>query len=289
MVSEARALARSYAYCERLARREAGNFYHGFRLLPAAQRRAMCALYAFLRVADDLGDGPGDPAGKRRRLDAWRRQFDEALAGRDSHPLHAALRDTLLGRGVPPDYLREVLDGVAMDLGPVRYATFADLYRYCYRVASAVGLACIHVWGFADETAKPYAEAAGVALQLTNILRDLGEDAARDRVYLPAEDLEHFGYPPEGLRLGRRDDAFRRLMRFEADRARGYYEAAEPLAGLLPPAGRAVFLVMTRTYRGLLDEIVRRDFDVFSGRVRLSPWRKLWLAARALPVRWGWA
>jgi phytoene synthase len=283
------ALLRSYIYCERLARRQAGNFYHAFCVLPLHQRRAMCALYAFMRVSDDLTDGPGDPATKRSALDAWRRQFDEALAGRYSHALHPAFHHTVATAGIPPAYLLAVLDGVGMDLEPVRYATFADLYGYCYRVASAVGLACIHIWGFTDERATKYAEAAGIAFQLTNILRDLGEDAARGRVYLPAEDLRRFGYSAEALRRGERGEAFRALMRFEAERARDYYEAAGPLAGLLPPPGRAVFLVMTRTYRALLEAIVRSDYDVFRRRVRVSGWRKLWLAAQALPVRWGWA
>jgi phytoene synthase len=282
------ALARSYAYCDRLARREAGNFYHAFRLLPRAQRRSMCALYAFLRVADDLTDGDAPVAHKRAQLDAWSQQWDAALAGTYSHPLHAALCDTVRVHQIPSSYLEEALRGVSMDLDAQRYATFADLYRYCYRVASVVGLSCIHIWGFEDERAKGPAEAAGIAFQLTNILRDLSEDAERGRVYLPREDLERFGYGEEELRRGERGDRFRALMTFEAERAYAYYEAARPLAGLLKPAGQAVFQVMVRTYRGLLDTIVRRDYDVFSGRVRLSPWHKLWLAAQALPVRWGW-
>jgi phytoene synthase len=280
-------LAHSYAYCERLARREAGNFYHAFRLLPRSQRFAMCALYAFMRVADDLSDGPEPVGDKRRLLDDWRRQLDLALTGTPTHPLHPAFAHTVAMFGIPRRYLVDVLDGVSMDLGPVRYDTFADLYPYCYRVASAVGLACIHVWGFDRPEATAHAEAAGIAFQLTNILRDLAEDAARGRVYLPREDLERFGYTEEQLRCGQRDDRFRALMRFEVERARSYYEAARPLAGMLRPAGRAVFLVMANTYRGLLDEIERRDYDVFSRRVRLSRWHKLWLALRALPVRWG--
>jgi phytoene synthase len=280
--------ARSYAYCERLARREAGNFYHAFRLLPSDPRRAMCALYSFMRVADDLADGPGSTAEKRTSLDAWRGQLDAALTGAYSHPLHPALHHTIERYGVPREYLDAVLDGVAMDLDTDRYETFAELYAYCYRVASAVGLACIHVWGYTGEKAKEHAEAAGVAFQLTNILRDLGEDAARGRVYLPREDLERFGYSERDLRDGKRDERFCELMRFEAARAYAYYESAEPLAPLLSPSGRAVFLVMLRTYRGLLDAIVRCDFDVFRRRVRLSRLHKLWLAARALPVRWGW-
>lgn len=278
----------SYAWCERLARREAGNFYHAFRLLPADQRRAMCALYAFMRVADDLTDGPQELAEKRLALAEWRRQFEAALEGVYNHPLHPAFHHTFEQYGIPRRYLEDVLDGVGMDLDTDRYSTFADLYCYCYRVASAVGLACIHIWGFRDERAIVYAEAAGIALQLTNILRDLGEDAARGRVYLPREDLDRFGYTVADLEQGRYDERFRALMRFQVERAQGYYESAAPLADLLDRTGRAVFLVMLRTYRGLLEAIVRRDYDVFHGRIRLSRWRKLWLAVQVLPLRWGW-
>jgi phytoene synthase len=287
--SVARDRSWSYAYCERLARREAANFYHAFRLLPREQRRGLCALYSFMRVTDDLADGPDPLEEKRRALDAWRRQLDDALAGNYHHPLHMAFHHTVERFGIPRAYLDAVLDGVAMDLVTDRYETFGDLYPYCYRVASAVGLACLHVWGFAEEGAERHAEAAGIAFQLTNILRDLGEDAARGRVYLPREDLARFGYGEEDLRRELRDERFRELMRFEAARAYSYYEAAEPLVPLLPPAGRAVFLVMLRTYRGLLDAIVRRDFDVFRRRISLSRLHKLWLAARVLPVRLGWA
>jgi phytoene synthase len=282
-------LAASYAFCERLARRQAGNFYHAFRLLPGDQRRALCALYSFLRVADDLTDEAGASDDKRAALETWRRQLHEALAGSYSHPLHAGLHHTVEQFRVPVVYLEAVLDGVGMDLDTDRYETFADLYGYCYRVASAVGLACIHVWGFHGEGAELYAESAGIAFQLTNILRDLGEDAARGRVYLPREDLARFGYSEEDLRRGARGAGFAELMRFEVARANGYYDAALPLAERLRPAGRAVFLVMLRTYRGLLDEIVRREYDVFSTRVRLSRLHKLWLAARVLPLSWGWA
>ncbi len=282
-------LAESYRYCEAVARREAGNFYPAFRLLPKGQRLAMCALYTFMRVADDLSDEPAPTDVKRRQLADWRRGLEAALAGHYQHPSHPALHDTVARYHIPREYLVAVLDGVEMDLEPVAYATFAELRLYCYRVASAVGLACIHIWGFHADDCKKYAEDAGLAFQLTNILRDLGEDAARGRVYLPREDLERFGYDVDRLQRGERDGAFRELMRFEVERARQFYEAAWPLAPRLEPSGRAVFLLMARTYRGLLDEIERRDYDVFRRRVRLSRWRKLLLALRVLPVRLGWA
>src|SRR5262249_19178155 len=153
-------------------------------------------------VADDLSDGPGTPEEKRGPLDDWDRCLDAALGGEYSHPLHPALHDTVERHGIPAEYLHAVVEGVCMDLSPVRYATFMGLRRYCYHVASAVGLACIHVWGFGDDRAKGFAEDAGIAFQLTNILRDLREDAERGRVYLPEEDLKRFGYGPDELRQG---------------------------------------------------------------------------------------
>ena len=281
-------LARSYAYCERLARREAGNFYHAFRVLPRPQRRAMCALYAFMRVTDDTTDGPGLVSEKQSALACWREQLDLALLGDYVHPLYPALHDTVQRYAVPRAYLDAVLDGVEMDLFKTSYETFAELYRYCYRVASAVGLACIHVWGFEDPKAIDYAESAGIALQLTNILRDLGEDAGRGRIYLPKEELKRFNYGPAQLHAGVRNEDFRRLMDFQVSRARHYYAGARPLSGLLSPAGRAVFQVMAGTYEGLLNAIEKSDYDVFSKRIGLSRWRKLGLVMQAMPARLGW-
>jgi phytoene synthase len=282
------ALDESYRFCENLARREAGNFYPAFRLLPKDQRRAMCALYAFMRIADDLSDETGAPLDKRRRLADWRRALRQALTGTYTHPSHAALHHTVTAFGVPGEYLEAVIDGVEMDLSTTRYATFADLRVYCWRVASAVGLACIRIWGCNHEQAKEYAENAGIAFQLTNILRDVKEDAGRGRVYVPQEDLLRFGYDAERLGQGVRDDAFRALMRFQIDRARTYYDAARPLAARLPRPGRAVFLLMTRTYESLLDAIEQQDFDVFRQRIGVSRWRKMRLALGVVPVRWGW-
>jgi phytoene synthase len=281
-------LRSSYAWCENLAQREAGNFYPAFRVLPRDQRLAMCALYAFLRVTDDMADGPAESETKRHQLTAWRGQLHDALAGRFAHPAHAALCDSVALYSIPLDYLEDVIDGVEMDLHPVRFATFADLYQYCYRVASAVGLACIHIWGFSHDDAKKPAEQAGIALQLTNILRDLGEDRLRGRVYLPAEDLERFQCPVEQLGCVE-DPGYRRLMAFELERARGFYSSAEDLSSYLSRRGRAVFQIILTTYRGLLDEIERRRYDVLSSRVSLSRWKKMRLVLRALPARWGLA
>lgn len=279
----------SYRYCETLARREARNFYPAFRVLPRAQRRAMCALYAFMRIADDLSDEPGDAAHKREQLARWRCALRGALGGRFEHPIHPALHHAVSGFGVPAQYLEAVLDGVEMDLTTASYASFTELRQYCWRVASVVGLACIHIWGFTDEHAKEYAEAAGIAFQLTNILRDVREDAARGRIYLPQDEMAQFGYDADRLQRGVCDDAFRSLMRFQIERARAFYEQAWPLTPLLARPGRAVFLLMARTYRALLDAIERSDYDVFSTRIRVASWRKLMLALGVVPVRLGLA
>ncbi len=281
-------LARSYAYCERLARRQAANFYHAFRLLPRPQRQAMCALYAFLRISDDLADAATPLPSKRQALDRWRTRWQLAREGIFSHRLHAALHHTMKTYAIPPHYLDEALTGVAMDLDIARYDTFEDLYHYCYRVASVVGLSCLHIWGFREPgTALPLAEAAGIAFQLTNILRDLGEDTQRQRIYLPSEDLKRFAYHEADLQRGIRDERLRALLTFEAERARHYFQRAENLLPLLEPAGRAVFQVMLRTYRALLEAIVASGFDVFARRIRVSRWRKLWLVIQAIPVRCG--
>ena len=282
-------LAESYAYCEKLAKREAANFYPAFRVLAAPERRAMCALYAFMRVADDLSDEPGPVESKRGALADYRRQFHACLSGTYARPLHPALHHAVTTYQIPHKYPEAVLDGVEMDLTTAQYATFAELYTYCYRVASAVGLCCIHIWGFEGPEALLLAEKAGIAFQLTNILRDLGEDAGRGRVYLPREDLKRFDYGEDLLQKGVRNEPFRSLMKFEVDRAQQFYADSARLAALLPAPGKAMFQVMFNTYRGLLGAIEARDFDVFSERVRLSRWRKMKLVLQAIPTRFGWS
>jgi phytoene synthase len=282
----------SFLVCRRLTRAAHSSFPLAFHLLPPAKRRAMDALYAFMRVTDDLADGPGDAASRGAALDEWRAALAAALAGRYSHPIHAALHDAVARYGIPAEHLYEVIDGCEMDIEPVRFATFDQLYPYCYRVASAVGLACIRVWGFARgvtaaDIAAP-AEAAGIAFQLTNILRDLGEDLGRGRVYLPEEELKRFGCLPETWRQPAHAEAFRAMMKFQVERARDYYRRAEPLDRLLSPDGRPIFRVMSRSYRAILDEIDRCDFDVFTERVRVPRWRKGLIFLAAWPVKWGW-
>jgi 15-cis-phytoene synthase len=284
-----RALRASYRFCGVLARREARNFYYAFLLLPSAKRRSMCALYAFLRHTDDLADLPASAVDKAQALDAWRLELESALAGRvTAWPGFPALANTVARHSIPTDLLRKAIDGVSMDVEPRRFATFDDLAYYCYHVASVVGLSCLHIWGYRSEGGKAerLAESCGIALQLTNIIRDVREDARNGRIYLPEEDLARFGVAPgELVQGGRPSDRVRALLAFEGERAYEYYAQANPLAPLVNRVGRPVLQTIVGIYRGLLDEIARRDYHVLDGRISLPPWYKLVVAMRAMANR----
>ena len=264
----------SFEYCRRRTARSRSSFRFAFRLLPPHKVRGMHALYAYLRETDDLSDDP-DP---RCSLAAWREQLNAALGGRFRHRCHAALRDTVERFAIPPEYLHEVITGVEGDLQPVAIQTFDELKTYCYRVAGVVGLACVCIWGLkpgADPAAvKALSVEAGCAFQLTNILRDLAEDAQRGRVYLPADELARFG--PD----------LPKLLEFQIDRARGYYQSSAVLGDLLTPEGAAIFRFMSRGYSQLLGRIAEAGTDVLSRRVRLTRVQKLKLAAGAWANRW---
>ena len=270
----------SYQYCLRVARTRAKNFYYSFVLLSAQQRKAMCAIYAFMRYCDDLSDEPG---ASRAAVEAWRRDLEEALEGRFSHhPVWPAFHHTVRRFGIPHEYFRKMIDGIASDLEPRRIETFDELYGYCYQVASVVGLTIIHIFGFDTRSALPLAEKCGVAFQLTNILRDIREDAERGRIYIPAEDLRRFSVSEEDLRAGRRDEAFLKLMRFEAARARAYYNESAPLLELIHPRSKSSLLALISIYSRLLERIEGTNYDVFSRRVRLSLFEKSWIVVRAM-------
>ena len=274
-------VASSYALCQQVARRTARNFYYTFYLVPRDKRLAMCALYAFLRHTDDLADNPRPLETRREALRRWRTELDQALADAPRHPVLPALCDTVVRYNIPPRYLYDVLDGVEMDLGGRRYATFQELHEYCYRVASVVGLSCIHIWGYRGPQAHEPASQCGLALQMTNILRDVKEDVEQGRVYLPLDDLERFGCTIDDLRGHVPGARLRALIQFEIARAEELYAAGSALEEWLEPAGRPIFRAITGTYRALLDEIKRRDGDVFSRRVHLPAWRKLHIASRS--------
>jgi 15-cis-phytoene synthase len=270
----------SYQYCVKVARSRAKNFYYSFVLLSAQQRKAMCAIYAFMRYCDDLSDEPG---ATRAPMERWRAELEEALEGRFSdHPVWPAFHHTVRRFGIPHEYFRQMIDGVTSDLEPRHYETFDELYQYCYRVASVVGLTIIHIFGFDTRSALPLAEKCGVAFQLTNILRDVREDAELGRIYFPAEDLRRFGVSEEDLRNGNRTPEFVKLMRFEAGRARGYYNESAPLLDLIHPRSRSSLWALISIYSRLLERIEAANYDVFTRRVRLTLFEKSWIVVRAM-------
>jgi 15-cis-phytoene synthase len=273
-------IERSYGYCRQVARTRAKNFYYSFLLLSAQQRSAMCAIYAFMRYCDDLSDEPG---ATRAAIERWRSQLEEALQGRFSaHPVWPAFHDTVCRFGIPQEYFREMIAGVASDLEPRQMETFEELYRYCYQVASVVGLTIVHIFGFDTPAVLPLAEKCGVAFQLTNILRDIKEDAGRGRIYLPREDLNRFSVSAGDFSSGARSESFLRLMRFESARARSFYDQSMPLVDLVHPRSRASLWALITIYSRLLERIETRNYDVFSQRVRLPAPEKFWILVRAL-------
>ena len=293
-------LRASYFACREITRAAKSSFPLAFLLLPRAKRHAMDALYAYMRITDDLSDEDGPVERKREQLRDWRQALESAceterfpatLPPRVTLILPAVV-DTVRRFDIPLEHLTAVIDGVEMDLEPVRFETFEELAPYLFRVASAVGLACLPVWGFRSGVtaadARIPAEAAGIAFQLTNILRDVGEDLARGRVYLPTADLARFHCPPERWHDPASRKDFLALMDFQIDRARDYYRQSEPLLTLLSRDGRGIFHAMSRTYRELLEAVAQRRDDVLTQRVRLPKWRKCLALLSAWPARWGW-
>lgn len=274
----------SYRHCEQVARTQARNFYFSFLTLPADQKAAMCAIYAFMRYSDDVSDGTEQGPARLEAMRAWRQALERALAGEyGANPILPAFHDTVRRYCIPPRYFHELIDGTEMDLTKNRYATWEELYQYCYRVAAVVGFVCLHIWGFdpAEGRALQYAEACGLAFQLTNILRDVKEDAGRGRIYLPQEDLQRFGVTEEELLQGVMTERLRALIRFEVERARRFYAEAECLLPLVHPAGRPTLRIMIGIYRGILQDIERHRYDVYSRRARVSLMRKLAIVAGA--------
>ncbi|HTV59152.1 MAG TPA: squalene synthase HpnC [Verrucomicrobiae bacterium] len=273
--SYAEGVRESYAECNRIARGAKSSFYLAFFGLPKAKRRALCALYAFMRLVDDVSDENGDIDAKRRGLVRWRRLLDEAIAGNTgAHPILPALADTIARFKIPTRYFHDLILGAEMDLTIPSYATFEQLSEYCYRVAGTVGLTCLHVFGFCDPRALELAERLGLAFQLTNILRDVRADREIGRVYLPQYDLVRFGVAGDELR-GPHSEKLRELLQFEADRAWHYYEEGAELLSLVDADSRATLWALIRTYSSLLARIEERGFDVFSGRVSLSSGEKV--------------
>jgi phytoene synthase len=279
-------LQHSYRHCRSVARTRARNFYYGFWLLPRERRDAFCAVYAFMRICDDVADGGADAAQKRAMLQGIHESLDRALQGNYGHSrVLPALHDAMNRYEIPAEYLHELIRGTEMDLSIRSYATFGDLRQYCYRVASVVGLCSLQMLGFEDPNAKTLAEQCGLAFQLTNILRDVREDVTAGRIYLPLEDLERFRYSAQQLAEGVRNQAFADLMRFEVARARTYYDEAAGLIPLVAPESRAALWALMSIYRGILGRIERGGSDVLSRRAALSNLEKIMLVLRAEGMR----
>jgi 15-cis-phytoene synthase len=284
-------LEEAYATCRAIARREAKNFYYAFVALPEPRRNAICAIYAFMRKADDLSDDESLSREQRRRnLEQWQASWHGAAAGSNTaDPVFIAVRDAIQRYSIPLSLLDELIAGTTSDLktnpndAPDTYATFADLYRYCYLVASVVGLVCIRIFGYTDPAAEKLAEETGVAFQLTNILRDVAEDAGRGRVYLPLEDLvahkitlnamlhRPAGTPPTPNE--------RALLAEIGRRAETFYASAAKLLPLIDRESRPAMWVLVRIYRGLLKRIRRAEYDVFSRRISVPTFQKLEILA----------
>ena len=306
-------IAEAYAVCRAIAQREAKNFYYSFRVLPEHKRNAMCAVYAFMRRADDISDDESVSVGERRELmSTWLSAWREARqSGVSNDPVFVALNDTQKRFAVPDSLLEDLVRGTTMDLeeNPSDvvvvtdtaitkngnetktfqiYENFAGLYRYCYLVASVVGLVCIRIFGYSDPRAETFAEKTGVAFQLTNILRDVSEDAERGRIYLPLEDLDANQVPVEHLVLAARNvwkpETVTKLLALEAARAKDFYAAAEELLPLIDRDSRAALWVLVKIYRGLLERIIARDYDVFSERVSMPTFKKVMILVQGLAM-----
>jgi 15-cis-phytoene synthase len=289
-------LAMAYSVCSGIARKSARNFYYAFLVLPQMKRRALCAVYAFMRRCDDISDDPGLALRERRsRLETWLDALHRAQAGEPTDDaILLALTDSQRRFQIPAEFLDQLAFGTLMDVpesapepaqpetatgqaeGPtVQYRTFKDLYLYCYHVASVVGLVCIRIFGYRDETAEHLAERCGIAFQLTNIIRDVKEDAAMGRVYLPLEDLQRFELTPADLLSSPDRSRLRSLLMMEADRARDFYKSGHQLLPLVNEDSQPALWVLITIYQRLLEKIAQRQYDVFAGKIRLTTFEKV--------------
>ena len=265
-------------YCQDKAAKSGSSFYYSFMFLPSERRQAITALYAFCREVDDVVDECHDVSLAQTKLEWWRKEVARTYAGTPTHPVGHALQDVLTRFNLPQEQLLEIIDGMAMDLSQTRYLDFKGLQLYCYRVASVVGLLAAEIFGYRDRQTLKYAHDLGLAFQLTNIIRDVGEDARRGRIYLPIEDLQRFNVPAKDILEARYSDSFRDLMKFQAERAEQFYEQAFAQLPAVDRKSQRPGLVMAAIYRTLLREIATDGFQVLDRRTSLTPLRKVWLA-----------
>ena len=265
-------------YCQRKAAQSGSSFYYSFLFLPPERRRAITALYAFCREVDDAVDETDDPADARNRLDEWRREVAATYAGTPRHPVGQALRPVVTAFALQESQLQDVIDGMAMDLERDRYADFDDLFVYCHRVAGVVGLMSAEIFGVTVPQTRDFAHSLGIAFQLTNIIRDVGEDARRGRIYLPQDELQRHGVTSEALLRGERSAGFEPLLRSQVARARDWYARAFAALPDVDRRAQRPGLIMAAVYQALLDKIEANDCRVLDRRLRLSTLRKAWLA-----------
>ncbi len=267
-------------YCQEKCAQSGSSFYYSFLFLPAERRRAIMALYAFCREVDDVVDECHDLALASTKLAWWRQEVGRIADGQPQHPVGQALQAASRDFSLPAEQLLEIIDGMEMDLQQSRYLDFKGLSLYCYRVASVVGLLSAEIFGYRDRQTLKYAHDLGMAFQLTNIIRDVGEDARRGRIYIPIDELQRFNVPAADLLNARYSDNFVALMRFQAERAEKYYAQAFAQLPAVDRKSQRPGLIMAAIYRTLLDEIRAENFQVLHQRIALTPVRKLWLAAK---------
>lgn len=268
-------------YCRKRTAASGSSFYYGFLCLPTPRRRAIMALYAFCREVDDVVDETDDTEVARVELDQWRAEVERVYHGTPNHPVGLALQDIVREFALPKEQLQEIIDGMEMDLERSRYANFSELQLYCYRVASVVGLLSAEIFGYRNRRTLRYAHDLGMAFQLTNILRDVGEDARRGRIYLPQDELARFDVSEDDLLAGRRTPQVVALLAFQAERAEEFYQRAFENLPEEDRRSQRPGLIMAAIYHHLLGEIARGGYDVLDTPPRLSKWRKLNLAYTA--------
>jgi len=269
-----------FDYCQSKVASSGSSFTYSFRFLPEARRRGMTVLYAYCREVDDIVDEVTDPAVARMKLAWWRKEVAAVFHGTPQHPVALALKPVVAEFGLPREHFDTIIDGMTMDLEQSRYLDYATLERYCHRVAGVVGLLSADIFGYEDPATHTYANELGIAFQLTNIIRDVGEDARRGRIYLPQDELQRFAVNAADILGNRTTPAFKRLMAFQVARARATYDRALAALPRRDRRSQRPGLMMAAIYRALLDRIEREDFQVLERRISLTPLHKAWLAWR---------
>jgi phytoene synthase len=267
-------------YCQDKAAKSGSSFYYSFLFLPEERRRAITALYAFCREVDDIVDECSEPSVAKTKLEWWRAEIQATFAGKPRHPVSQALAPALERYALPEEHFQEIVDGMQMDLDYDAYPSFKELSLYCYRAASVVGLLAAEIFGYEDRRTTKYAHDLGMALQLTNILRDVREDLSRGRIYIPLDELERYGVDTADLRSPQTPERVRELFAFQGERAKGYYDRALAQLPEIDRHSQRSGLIMSAIYRRLLEEIAADGYRVLEHRIRLTPLRKLWIAWR---------